>query len=279
MAVAKYCRCMLRISTEFISKPSFTSRSLLTERNLIPLITQPPKQIHTSNRQYGLEEFFDDPKNFGIREIKSGSSWSRDLLRLKSTEDLHKLWFVLLKERNMLQTLELYCKNEDEPMPGPDRLEKVAESMSNLRDVFDERESAKNMLLTGSTNKTPGEWRKSGLGITYWYEHKEHLLPPHLGKKKGDQHAEIAMFDRRLEEWHLRMEEKRAKRHGSYYYRIGLKWGRIRANNPNLPKKPPKWWMKKFKTTWKYGIHPEKPVLLPHHDDRFYWGKRPNKRY
>uniref|UniRef100_H2ZFI3 Large ribosomal subunit protein uL29m n=1 Tax=Ciona savignyi TaxID=51511 RepID=H2ZFI3_CIOSA len=154
MAVAKCFRCMLRISTDVLAKHS-------TQRNLLPgkaIISKPIffKQIHSSSRQNGLEEFFDDPKHFGLRELKSGSSWSVDLLRRKSTEDLHKLWFVLLKERNMLQTLELHCKTEDEPIPGPDRLEKVAESMSNLRDVLDEREEARNMLLVGAPDATPG---------------------------------------------------------------------------------------------------------------------------
>ena len=37
-------------------------------------------------------EFFDDPKNFGATEVKSGRSWSVDELRQKSNVDLHKLW-------------------------------------------------------------------------------------------------------------------------------------------------------------------------------------------
>uniref|UniRef100_H2ZFI4 Uncharacterized protein n=1 Tax=Ciona savignyi TaxID=51511 RepID=H2ZFI4_CIOSA len=135
------------------------------------------------------------------------------------------------------------------------------------------------MLLVGAPDATPGEWRKSALGATYWYKYKEHLLPPHLGKQYGDKPAEIATFGRKLEEWHLRMEEKKMKKRGSYYYRIGLKWGRLRSANPHLPTKPPTWWMKRFKTTWKYGIHPDKAVILPPYDDRFYWGGRPKKRY
>lgn len=37
-------------------------------------------------------QFFDNPKNFGVTEVKSGRSWTLDELRIKSNTDLHKLW-------------------------------------------------------------------------------------------------------------------------------------------------------------------------------------------
>lgn len=40
-----------------------------------------------------------DEKN---KKISTGRSWKVDELRIKSTEDLHKLWYVLLKEKNLL---------------------------------------------------------------------------------------------------------------------------------------------------------------------------------
>jgi large subunit ribosomal protein L47 len=41
-------------------------------------------------------EFFDDPKNWEADNVKCGKSWSKDELRIKSNEDLHKLWSVFI---------------------------------------------------------------------------------------------------------------------------------------------------------------------------------------
>jgi hypothetical protein len=44
-----------------------------------------------------LQEFFEEEKVRGETKVRVGRSWKKDELRLKSNEDLHKLWFVLLK--------------------------------------------------------------------------------------------------------------------------------------------------------------------------------------
>ncbi len=36
------------------------------------------------------------------QQVATGRSWRADELRLKSTEDLHKLWHILLIEKNLL---------------------------------------------------------------------------------------------------------------------------------------------------------------------------------
>lgn len=235
-----------------------------------------PRLLHVSASNNGMEEFFDSSERIGKRDIRSGCSWSKSLLRKKSIEDLHKLWYVLLKERNMLNTLEHYCIDEDEPIPGPDRLEKVAESMSNLRDVIEEREHAKNMLLYGTPDNRMSEWRKSPLGLSYLYRSKEHFIPEELQLiKRGDKQEEMAYFNGRLEEMHLRMEETRIKKRDQYNFKIRLKWNALRRNNPDLPARPPKWYKDKFKTTWKYGIHPALPILVKPRDDRFHYTKTP----
>jgi len=50
----------------------------------------PPKGPPTVNDR--LMEFFDEPKNWDEDNIKCGRSWRKEELRIKSNEDLHKLW-------------------------------------------------------------------------------------------------------------------------------------------------------------------------------------------
>ncbi|CAH8611009.1 unnamed protein product [Dicrocoelium dendriticum] len=76
--------------------------------------------------QMGLEEFFDRRENWGNASVRSGRPWRKDELRIKSNADLHKLWYVLLKERNMLMTMEAEHYRCLERMPNPERLEKVS---------------------------------------------------------------------------------------------------------------------------------------------------------
>uniref|UniRef100_A0A803Y9F9 Large ribosomal subunit protein uL29m n=1 Tax=Meleagris gallopavo TaxID=9103 RepID=A0A803Y9F9_MELGA len=139
--------------------------------------------LHTTLPRKGLEEFFDDPKNWGEKTVKSGDAWNIKQLRAKSSQDLHKLWYVLLKEKNMLLTLEQESKRQQKPMPSPERLEKVQKSMKNIDLVVREREIALRLLQTGHEKPVPGEWRNDFLGRTYWYSYKEWPIPWYLNKK------------------------------------------------------------------------------------------------
>ena len=54
----------------------------------------------------GLKEFFPSDMPVFRDGQEYGRGWRIDELRLKSGVDLHKLWYVLLKEQNMLLTIE-----------------------------------------------------------------------------------------------------------------------------------------------------------------------------
>lgn len=58
---------------------------------------------------------------------------------MKSYDDLHKLWYVLLKEKNLLLTEKCDCKSRNVVMPHPERLHKVKLSMKRLKGVLAER--------------------------------------------------------------------------------------------------------------------------------------------
>lgn len=65
------------------------------------------------------------PATVGTEKIKVGGDWKAWMLRLKSSNDLHKLWYVLLKERNALLTERAICRSKNIPFPDPTRRKKV----------------------------------------------------------------------------------------------------------------------------------------------------------
>ncbi|XP_045706785.1 39S ribosomal protein L47, mitochondrial [Phyllostomus hastatus] len=175
-----------------------TSRSLISSQapegtrfslNLLPQNTPNVtplhhcRILHTTLSRKGLEEFFDDPKNWGEEKVKSGAAWTCQQLRNKSNEDLHKLWYVLLKERNMLLTLQQEAKRQILPMPSPERLDKVVESMDALDKVVQEREDALRLLQTGQEKARPGAWRKDIFGRIIWHKFKQWPIPWYLNKR------------------------------------------------------------------------------------------------
>jgi hypothetical protein len=60
-----------------------------------------------------------------ILPLLLGRSWKASELRLKSWDDLQKLWYVLLKEKNMLMTQRQMLHAQNLRFPNPERLPKV----------------------------------------------------------------------------------------------------------------------------------------------------------
>ncbi|XP_018528728.1 LOW QUALITY PROTEIN: 39S ribosomal protein L47, mitochondrial [Lates calcarifer] len=141
------------------------------------------RALHTTISRRGLEEFFDLPENWGEVKVKSGAPWTAKQLRAKSNEDLHKLWYVLLKERNMLLTLEQEARRQRVQMPSPERIRKIERSMIRLETVVNERETALRLLQTGQEKGRPGAWRKNIFGYTYWYRFKEYAIPWYMNRR------------------------------------------------------------------------------------------------
>ncbi|KDP35379.1 hypothetical protein JCGZ_10363 [Jatropha curcas] len=73
-----------------------------------------------------LEEFFEaDRSQDEDKKVVYGRSWKASELRLKSWDDLQKLWYVLLKEKNMLMTQRQMLHAQNLRFPNPERLPKV----------------------------------------------------------------------------------------------------------------------------------------------------------
>jgi len=73
------------------------------------------------------------------KKIATGRSWSADELRFKSSEDLHKLWYVLLKEKNAMAS-DNQLKRKIYGKIGPQgRMSKCRVSMARVLTVINER--------------------------------------------------------------------------------------------------------------------------------------------
>ncbi|XP_015278837.1 PREDICTED: 39S ribosomal protein L47, mitochondrial [Gekko japonicus] len=216
MAVAALCRRFSGVLRLAGAASSRLTRHVLQKEAAKAELFPPCASLHVSFPLKGLEEFFDDPKNWGETEIKSGDSWTVEQLRGKSSEDLHKLWYVLLKERNMLLTLEQEAKRQRLPMPSPERLEKVETSMERMDQVIQEREDALRLLQTGQEKQWPGEWRHDFLGRIIWYTFREWPIPWHLNSKHNRKRfyflKNVEPFNRLRLEKYLRDQYKAKRR-------------------------------------------------------------------
>ncbi|KAG8348226.1 hypothetical protein TRVL_00928 [Trypanosoma vivax] len=90
-----------------------------------------------------LYEFVDNNFLNNKRPPVPGGAWPIEVLRNKSLADLQQIWFLLLRERNMLSTMrEHYLRHQEElgAMPAPSRHKMVEESMRNIKRVVKERD-------------------------------------------------------------------------------------------------------------------------------------------
>lgn len=87
-----------------------------------------------------LEEFFEaERRTEEEKPITYGRGWKASELRLKSWDDLQKLWYVLLKEKNMLMTQRQMLHSQNLRFPNPERIPKVRKSMCRIKHVLTER--------------------------------------------------------------------------------------------------------------------------------------------
>mmetsp|Transcript_951 Transcript_951/g.1927 ORF Transcript_951/g.1927 Transcript_951/m.1927 type:complete len:205 (-) Transcript_951:160-774(-) len=95
-----------------------------------------------TNKEYAPNplDAFRDPVDRQTRmQEPVGRQWSVKELRRKSYEDLHRLWYVLYREKNMLLTEQQLSRRRQLIFPQPDRFQKVQKSMGAIRQVLGER--------------------------------------------------------------------------------------------------------------------------------------------
>ncbi|KAL6776025.1 MRPL29 [Auxenochlorella protothecoides x Auxenochlorella symbiontica] len=96
-------------------------------------------RLSTSAPVRGLEELIVKAPKEGEAVVKAGRAWEAAELRLKSWDDLHALWFVLLKERNRLHAERMMHQHLKTNMPEITRYKKVKLSMNRIKQVMSQR--------------------------------------------------------------------------------------------------------------------------------------------
>ncbi|XP_027173508.1 39S ribosomal protein L47, mitochondrial-like [Coffea eugenioides] len=87
-----------------------------------------------------LEDFFEaDRSSDDDKPVVYGRGWKASELCLKSWDDPQKLWFVLLKEKNMLMTQRQMLHAQNLRFANPEHISKVRKSMCRIKHVLTER--------------------------------------------------------------------------------------------------------------------------------------------
>lgn len=74
----------------------------------------------------------------------TGRAWKAIELRLKSNDDLHKLWYVCLKEKNLLLADKVLHDRYNRMFHNKHRMYKVALTMRRILVVMKERQKVRN---------------------------------------------------------------------------------------------------------------------------------------
>ncbi|KAJ1448792.1 mitochondrial 39-S ribosomal protein L47 (MRP-L47)-domain-containing protein [Pelagophyceae sp. CCMP2097] len=99
-------------------------------------------------RCLGLEEFYDARHRGRIPENPvAGRAWNASEIRRKSFDDIHKLWYVLYKERCCLLTEKMRARRHNMLLKGPMRHGTVRKSMAMIRVVLAERRAAYRLMI------------------------------------------------------------------------------------------------------------------------------------
>lgn len=139
--------------------------------NRRPTTTIPKAATGTIKNLYELTGYKADVRQYG----QTGRSWRAEELRLKSHDDLHKLWYVLLKEKNKLKSDWLVSQQLSQMFYGYSDLVKVRLSMARLLTVVNERKKLRN-------------------------EYRRHLEDEYIAKKKAEEQAAIQAQNEKLNE-------------------------------------------------------------------------------
>ena len=103
-------------------------------------VRTPTASFHASGPRRGLEEFYDARhRSKAPEDGAAGRAWEACELRRKSFNDLHRLWWTLYKERNVLLTESARARRNGMRLKYPQRKAAVRKSMGRIKQVLAER--------------------------------------------------------------------------------------------------------------------------------------------
>ncbi|KAH6934222.1 hypothetical protein HPB50_021942 [Hyalomma asiaticum] len=203
---------------QLVARAETGALCVLVAVQCVSLIAQSPRgaPLHTSCAQHGLMEFFEPKENWGADEVRSGKSWSKDELRIKSNSDLHKL-----------------CKFGASGSLAPFAvgvLDEVKESMNNLEEVVRERNEAYYLLETGESGEQPWTPKENIYGFVCNFALNEHLMP-----RKCNPKGYFRLWrDKDLDEFLRLYREKMQKRKEFFHRRARNRIMQIIKRFPNV---------------------------------------------
>jgi len=128
---------MLRVGAGLAISKSFSRFSALPICFSVATFTTLLKKADSC----GLDQFFEQGRSLPAKH-NTGRPWLASELRQKSFEDLHKLWYVLLKERNLLATQDAELKRlgvQRSFNHNDGRSRMCRQSMARIKFVLNER--------------------------------------------------------------------------------------------------------------------------------------------
>lgn len=109
--------------------------------------TGKPQLYSTTKAVAGFDEFLQSEES-SDQHVVTGRGWTVPDLRRKSFEDLHKLWFILYKERNLLLTSKQTLRRQGREVVAADenRYVKVKRAMGGIKFVLNERRKIDDLI-------------------------------------------------------------------------------------------------------------------------------------
>ncbi|TPX48153.1 hypothetical protein SeMB42_g01771 [Synchytrium endobioticum] len=128
-----------------------------TIRSIIPTTIVRAFSTTRFNRD-GLGDFFDDQHaGWRWKDDPLGRPWEASELRNKSFEDLHKLWYVCIKEQNLLASQAEEARRYRLVFPHVARMKRLRMTMSRIKLVLWERHQQYNQALNIVTREAKRE--------------------------------------------------------------------------------------------------------------------------